>query len=222
MNIDMIVNEVIRRIKLMLNTHKGLIVIREKTDYSLLNILLLSMKDNGFIFDAVVISHQKEEIELDQGLMNITFLKEAELLDNLESIHKYEVIVLSNLNIIEIGKLTNLNIENKFLYLVYEALKEGKEVYGFSKDLDIKNNINLRSLTLKLCKALEDIGLKMIIGKNEFIKVDSSIVTIDRNVITLECVNTLVKGSLLVQKSAILTNAAKDYLSQNKIDILRR
>jgi hypothetical protein len=206
----------------MLNTHKGLIVIREKTDYSLLNILLLSMKDNGFIFDAVVISHQKEEIELDQGLMNITFLKEAELLDNLESIHKYEVIVLSNLNIIEIGKLTNLNIENKFLYLVYEALKEGKEVYGFSKDLDIKNNINLRSLTLKLCKALEDIGLKMIIGKNEFIKVDSSIVTIDRNVITLECVNTLVKGSLLVQKSAILTNAAKDYLSQNKIDILRR
>lgn len=206
----------------MLNTHKGLIVIREKTDYSILNVLLLSMKDNGFIFDAVVIGPQKEEIEFDQGIMNITFLKEAELLDNLESIHKYEVIVLSNLNIIEIGKLTNLNIENKFLYLVYEALKEGKEVYSFSKDLDIKNNINLRSLTLKLCKALEDIGLKMIIGKKESIILDSSIVTIDSNVITLESVNTMVTGSLIIRKSAILTNAAKDYLSQNKIDILRR
>ncbi len=206
----------------MLNTHKGLIVIREKTDYSLLNVLLLSMKDNGFIFDAVVISPKKEEIELDQELMNITFYEEAELLDNLESIHKYEVIVLSNLNIIEIGKLTNLNIENKFLYLVYEALKEGKKVYGFSKDLDIKKNNSLRSLTLKLCKALEDIGLKIIIGKNSAIIVDSNILTIDKNVITLECVNTMVKGKLLIQDRAIITNAAQDYLSQNKIEVLRR
>jgi len=206
----------------MLNTHKGLIVIREKTDYAVLNVLLLAMKDNGFIFDAVVISPKKEEIELDQDLINITYYEEVELLDDLESIHKYEVIVLSNLNIIEIGKLTNLNIENKFLYLVYEALKEGIEVYSFSKDLDIKNNNNLRNLTLKLCKALEDIGIKIIIGNNGSIIADNHVLTIDKNVITLECVNTMVKGSIRIQERAIITNAAQDYLSQNKIDVLIR
>lgn len=213
--ITLIVNEVMKRVKLLLGTHRSLLILRENTDYALLNILLISMKNNGYTFDAVRLLDQIEEIKLDKSLEDMDFIKASELLNKVSAIYKYEVIVVSNLNILEIGKIGTLKIEDEFLYLLYEALKEGKTVYGFSKDLDIRNNIKLRNLTLKLRETLEDIGLKLIIRNNE-------VKSIDGNVITLEQVKRIAEGSLMINKNTILTNAAKDYLSQNKIEILRR
>ncbi|PKM52043.1 MAG: hypothetical protein CVV02_03375 [Firmicutes bacterium HGW-Firmicutes-7] len=210
-----IVNEVVRRVKLLLNTHSGLLIIRKNTDYILLNILLMSMKNNGYIFDVLVLTDSKELIELDDALEALTFIKAPELQNHVEGIHKYEVVIVSNLNIMEIGKISNLKIEDDFLYLLYEALKEGKTVIGFSKDLDIKNNINLRNLTLKLSATLEEIGLKLITRKDALIRLDS-------NIITLEQVKGINGASVIINKTSILTSTAKDYLSQNKIEILRR
>lgn len=212
--ISLIVNEVIKRIMILLNTHKCLILLRKDTDFTLLNMLLLSMEDNGFIFDTLIPSDYKEEIAFDEAL-KVSYIQEADWMRQCKDLYPYEVIIISNLNIIEITKLTHLNIENDFLYLVFDALKEGKTIYGFSNDLDIKNNINLKNLTLKLSAALEDMGLKIITKNNDAHQLEN-------HLITLEQVANFNQGSVIIHKNAILTNAAKDYLSQNKMEVIRR
>lgn len=214
--IAIIVDEVIRRIKLLIDTHRCLLLIRENTDYTLLNMLLLSMRNNGFVFDVLTFQDHSQQLELDESIQEITFISESDQLNKDDFIKQYEAVVISNLNIMEISKLTKLNIENHFMQLVYETLKEGISLYGFSKDLDIKNNFALKNLVLNQCCLLEDIGLKMILKNSD------QAFRMDNQIITLDQIKDMNQKSLIINKSAIVTNSAKDYLTQNKIEIFRK
>lgn len=214
--IALIVDEVVRRIKLLINTHRCLVIIRENTDYSLLNTLLLTMNNNGFVFDVLALEEPNEDILIDCSIKAINFVSEYDLRNNVYSLKQYETVIISNLKILEISKLISLQIENQFLHFIYEILKEGISLYGFSKDLEIKNNLKLQSMVTRQCALLEEIGLKIISKRN-----DAS-TSLSNQIITLEQVKDMNEKSLFINKEAIVTNAAKDYLTQNKIEIFRR
>lgn len=211
-----IVDEVVRRIKLLLNTHRCLVVIRENTDYSLLNTLLLTMDNNEFIFDILALEEPIEAIKIDPSVKAINFVTNVDLHNVIGSLKQYETVIISNIKILEISKLINLQIEDHFLNLIYQALKEGISLYGFSQDLEIKNNLKLQSLVMQKCTFLEEIGFKIISKGNE------AYTKLSNQTITLEQVKDINGKSLIINKNAIVTNAAKDYLTQNKIEIFRR
>lgn len=211
-----IVDEVVRRIKLLLNTHRCLVVIRENTDYSLLNTLLLTMNNNEFIFDILTLEEPNEAIKIVPSIKAINFISDTDLHNVIDSLKQYETVIISNIKILEISKLINLQIEDHFLNLIYQALKEGISLYGFSQDLEIKNNLKLQSLAMQKCTLLEEIGFKIISKEND------AYIKLNNQTITLEQVKDINGKGLIINKNAIVTNAAKDYLTQNKIEIFRR
>lgn len=210
-----IVDEVVRRIKHLISTHRGLVVIRDHTDYERLNMVLTTMYENGFKFDVLDMQHQNKTYNFDSKIKDISIISELDKDANFDFIHQYKTVIISNLSIIEISKLSKLNIESQFMQLLFEVLKEGIPIYGISNDLEVKNNLGLQNLVQSLCLNLEEIGLRMIMSNKHPKSLDSQI-------ITLEMVKEIEQRKLIISKSAIVTNAAKDYLIQNNIEIIRK
>lgn len=214
--INLIVHEVLKRIKLLQNLRRGLIIIRKETEKEKLSNLVVLMKDKGFVFDCIfMLDEEVSIVDKEKILTEIGLKDNSQILNRLNNIQIYDVVLISNLNIMEIEKISSLKIENNFLYLIFKILKEGKLVYSFSKDLDIKNNNGLFQLASRLITILEDIGLKIITKKRNYI-------SLSQNVITLENVKGLEKTNLKVKNNAIITNLANDYMNKHNIEIIRK
>lgn len=215
--INLIVHEVLRRIKLLQNLRRGLIIIRKEIERGKLSELVALMKDKGFVFDCIFMLDEEKIsiVDKEKILKEIGLKDNNQILNRLKNIQMYDVVLISNLNIMEIEKISSLKIENNFLYLIFKILKEGKLVYSFSKDLDITNNNGLFQLASKLITILENIGLRIITKKRNYI-------SLSQNVITLESVKGLEKTNLKVENNAIITNLANDYMNKHSIEIIRK
>jgi len=219
--VEIIVNEVIRRIKVLINTHKGLVICTENTDIEVLEIFINSMEAQGFILDCIYVKGTEDKFKEITCLDNARIIKVIEknkpVFDFKEIVEEYEVLMVSNLGLSEIDSIKELRIENEFLSLIYEGLKQGKKVYSLSKDIEINPvNKGLVKKIKKLIGQLDELGLKMITRTKQ------ENIVLEKDVITIADVNNIETGPILLKRNAVITSPARDYLKEAGIEILRR
>lgn len=187
----------VRRIKVLQNQKKALVITSRDTDGEKLEVLLETLTQEGFQIDTEVL----ETIAIPMKTL----------------ISPYHCLVLGNLTIGEAGRFRDFQIGTPRLQIGYEALRQGKTVYAVAPDFEIDpENVGLLAATEPLLNELSSYGLK-IIAKRPVVSQK-----IDKKLIALTDVNHLKSGTLNIQTDAVVTVSAKQYLEEKGIVILRK
>lgn len=166
LNMEAIVDEVIRRLKKLMNQRKVLLILRDGTNFKTLTPYILTLRETGYDFD--ILSHLTEEC---------TFLKEDPYVDMeriRSSIFKvqsyenflssYEGILVSEVSYFELREFSQMNFKDALGKLIFYGLKENKMVYGFSNEFTGVKNPGLLKKMRDTVSDLKDISFQVVVS----------------------------------------------------------
>lgn len=166
LNIEAIVDEVIRRLRKLMNQRKVLLILRDGTNFKTLTPYILNLREAGYDFD--ILSHLTEEK---------AFLKEGPYVDMeriRSSIFKvqsyenflssYEGILVSEVSYFELREFSKMNFKDALGKLIFYGLKENKKVYGFASEFYGIKNPGLLKKMGETISVLEDISFEVVVS----------------------------------------------------------
>lgn len=142
LNIDEIVEEVIRRLKIYLSEKRILIILRDGSDFEELSILVALLKEKGYTFHLLSLLTKDlkvlEQPEFGEMLqIRSSIFREEEYEHFMRS---YESLMVSDLTMLEVQAYHELYFSETLGKLIFHTIKENKPVYGLSKEMrDVKN-----------------------------------------------------------------------------------
>ncbi|MCR1898391.1 hypothetical protein NSA47_05230 [Irregularibacter muris] len=162
--IDIIVKEVIKRIKALQCQKKILLVLKDSTDFSTLRILMKKIIDRNYEFEVLSLLQNNQEEYQDPIYKNMTKLRSTKLEDlkGKELIKDYQGMILSNVSLRELKNIKDLDFEDSLGGLIYETLKANKPVYCLSEDLQDIKNPGLAKKINSFMTELREIGVRVV------------------------------------------------------------
>ena len=216
--IEEIANEVMRRLELLLSKRRALLLINEQETNEQLISLHESLKAQEYTFTQCLLGRNVQAYPLELTVHDKVILPiNAGCADIRKVIGMHDAIVVTGLRIAQLVALRKLAIEGECLSVIYEALRQGKQIYLLSRDLELcAASKSLRAEVIKLTVQLEAWGINF----PQMERGSGSI--IDKNLITMQDVCNLETGPLIIGSKTMVASVARDYLRDRKIEIIRR
>lgn len=245
---DMIVEEVLRRLKLLLERKRILLILRDHSDFRKMMILVRQLKGEGYSFSLlsflirdVYILEMPEFAAMDRVSSGI-FREE----DYEHFLSGFEGMLVSDLGLLEMKGFSELRFQETLGKLVFQCIRRDRPVYALSRDMTGVRNTHLAERMSEIREELRKLRIHVILEElneeteSEGIKEKSPRPTIEKEAptndqedeiltgrfITLaDAVSALHErdqsGHLRISSSSRLTMEAEDYLRRQGIEIRR-
>lgn len=143
LNIDEIVEEVIRRLKIYLSEKRILLILRDDSDFEEVSHLVSILKEKGYTFHLLSLLTkdlkvlEKKEYREMLRIRSSVFREE----DYEHFMSSYESLLVSDLKMLEVQAYHELYFSETLGKLVFHTIKENRPVYGLSKEMrEVKND----------------------------------------------------------------------------------
>ena len=219
MNIERIVEEVIRRIKALENRHNLLIIYHEATSIDLLEEIIGCM-DKSYLKIGIIGFKDPEPLLRVLATYDIEVLN---MIDGSDYIHmpyimaRYDAMLISSLTLGEMYNISVLNLQTPLEKLAMNWMFEKGRVYAIDT-LNLKESVVKKPLVeqVNILKGrLKDLGIEWI-GKT-----CSSVHKVS-GLLTREHLLGYEGGRLVVDQSTVITPMAREYAKAQNISIERK
>lgn len=245
--LDMIVEEVLRRLRLLLDRKRILVILRDHSDFSKILSLVGDLKEKGYSFSLLSLLSKDvsvldiPEFSAMERVRSGSFREE----EYEQFIRGFEGLMVSDLRLEELKSFSELLFQETLGKLVFHSIREDKPVYALSRDMTRVKNPHLEKRLGKIREELYKLKIHVVMGSIKEgdsnplkVKEAESLETGNSNgsaheekilmsrFITLaDAVSALGNGKdskkLRISTSSRLTMEAEDYLRRQGVDIQR-
>ncbi len=213
--IDALAEEVIRRLAMLTREKRVLIVVRkEGMTECVADYIKSSYSEDCLLTGCFEDKHVSKGFDAIDFHSVVDMPEPGEAMRELVSMHNS--FLVAGLTVSQLVDLDNMDIHDEFQLLVYEALRQGKEICLFSEDLH---------LSAACSKFREDVIKKILRLKRwglVFPQLDDSpYMLAGKRVISTEDIKKAGKGIVVVDKNAVVTTNAMKYMENHDISLVR-
>lgn len=214
LDVDKIVSEVFKRLYLRFGI-KALLVIDQPPQEEIIkqvsqrfNLPWLSI-DICYMCDMTPYEMAKVE---NSGLLINNCFKWSQ--DMTQCVNESRFLILTDLSIEESKRYSELEMKSAKDRLVYDFLKEGKDVYYYSEDLmsTTEAKPKFTELLFKRVEVLSRLGLKMINASYPVLE----------GVLDLKRLKAFEGQTVIVKENAVVSPLAQDYIKSGAVKVIRK
>lgn len=216
--IQKITTEVMRRLELSMRVHKALLLQSPDMNRERVSQLVSELDSQGYAFTPCKLQGDSvPACDLPAAFDELLLKRNLSCADLQPIIQEHSTLIVGNLSIAQLSDLLALRVRGTPLCLVYEALRQGKQLYLFSRDLDVGQ------ASSKMAKRISDFAAELeswgieVLAKGH---VDG--VAISKDLISLQDLRDINSGSLVISKNASLTTTARKALEERGIHVIRK